>query len=331
MGWFADERVGAVQARWGHLNRTWSWLTRAQAVVLDAFFMVEQEARDRAGFFLRFNGSAGIWRARTIADAGGWQADTLSEDYDLCLRAQLRGWKFVYARDVVAPAEVPVTVHDYKVQQTRWARGRGQVIRKLAPVIWRAPLPPLIKLHALFDMFNILVVPAVLLVVASSPWVVLAVAAHPALASLTGTIALLQAPLSLGVLPTYLWLAIRPYASRATPMRVELAIGVPAFLALMQGINLVVLSAGLSGLTGREVPFRRTSKYALTDVGDSWRAKLYRPAEVSAVTWAEGAVALCGVGALMLDVGFASWSWLPFHIVVTAGFSAMFGYSLVRS
>lgn len=89
MGWFADERVGAVQARWGHLNREWSWLTRAQSVVIDAFFLGEQEARDRAGFFTRFNGSAGIWRAKTIADAGGWQADTLAEDLDLAYRAQL--------------------------------------------------------------------------------------------------------------------------------------------------------------------------------------------------------------------------------------------------
>ncbi|MEI6739815.1 MAG: glycosyltransferase, partial [Gemmatimonadaceae bacterium] len=49
--------VGAVQARWGHLNRGYSILTLAQSLLHDAFFFVEQEARARSGYFTRFNGS----------------------------------------------------------------------------------------------------------------------------------------------------------------------------------------------------------------------------------------------------------------------------------
>ena len=51
-------------------------LTRVMALALDGHFVVEQSARYWAGWFLNFNGTAGILRTRAIADAGGWQDDT---------------------------------------------------------------------------------------------------------------------------------------------------------------------------------------------------------------------------------------------------------------
>ena len=106
----ANERVGMVQARWGHLNRDYSILTRVQSIFLDGHFVMEHGARSRSGLFFNFNGTAGIWRKRCIEDAGGWHHETLTEDLDLSYRAQMAGWKFVYLNDVVAPAEVPVTI-----------------------------------------------------------------------------------------------------------------------------------------------------------------------------------------------------------------------------
>jgi cellulose synthase/poly-beta-1,6-N-acetylglucosamine synthase-like glycosyltransferase len=67
---FADLNVGMVQARWGHINRTYSLLTLAQAVGIDGHFWVEQAARCWSGLFMNFNGSGGIWRRRAIDDAG---------------------------------------------------------------------------------------------------------------------------------------------------------------------------------------------------------------------------------------------------------------------
>ena len=104
---FADATVGMVQSRWGHLNAEQSLLTQVQALMLDGHFMVEHAARNRSGLFFNFNGTGGIWRRQAIEDAGGWQHDTLTEDLDLSYRAQLQGWRFVYARDVVTPAELP--------------------------------------------------------------------------------------------------------------------------------------------------------------------------------------------------------------------------------
>ncbi len=48
---FSDPDVGMVQAAWGYLNESDNWLTRAQALLLDAHFRIEHEARFRSGLF----------------------------------------------------------------------------------------------------------------------------------------------------------------------------------------------------------------------------------------------------------------------------------------
>lgn len=145
---FADGTVGAVQAAWGHLNAGQSWLTRAQALFLDAHFAIEHEARYRANLFFNFNGSAGMWRRRCVAESGGWHADTLTEDLDLSYRAQLAGWRFVYLDSVRVPAELPDRMRSLELQQERWAQGGIQTARKLLPRLWRRRLPLTVKLEA---------------------------------------------------------------------------------------------------------------------------------------------------------------------------------------
>ena len=130
-----------VQARWGHINQDYSLLTKIQSILLDAHFVLEHGARNRAGCFFNFNGTAGIWRREAIEDAGGWQHDTLTEDLDLSYRAQLKGWRFVYLPDVVSPAEVPVEMNSFKSQQHRWAKGSIQTCMKLLPRILRSNQP----------------------------------------------------------------------------------------------------------------------------------------------------------------------------------------------
>ncbi|MCA9254218.1 MAG: glycosyltransferase, partial [Phycisphaerales bacterium] len=80
--YFVDPKVGMVQARWEHINRSQSMLTEAQAILLDGHFVIEHGARNRSGRFMSFNGTAGAWRKSCIEDAGGWQHDTLTEDLD---------------------------------------------------------------------------------------------------------------------------------------------------------------------------------------------------------------------------------------------------------
>jgi cellulose synthase/poly-beta-1,6-N-acetylglucosamine synthase-like glycosyltransferase len=146
--YFSDPKVGMIQTRWGHINRSYSWLTRAQAILLDGHLVLEQTARSRTGRFFNFNGTAGLWRKRCIGEAGGWQHDTLTEDLDLSYRAQLRGWKFIFLADIVTPAELPVDIDGFKSQQHRWTKGSVQTCKKVLPRIWTSRLPLFIKVEA---------------------------------------------------------------------------------------------------------------------------------------------------------------------------------------
>ena len=87
-----------------------------------------------------------------IDDAGGWQHDTLTEDSDLSYRAQLKGWRFVYLPGLDCPSELPVEMHGFQVQQSRWAKGLTQVAKKLLPTILRADIPRRVKVEAFLHL-----------------------------------------------------------------------------------------------------------------------------------------------------------------------------------
>ena len=137
----ADSGLAYVQARWGHANRTKNWLTRAQGMLLDAHFAVEQEARFRAGLPMSFNGTAGVWSRQAIDNGGGWTGDTLTEDLDLSMRCAMKGWRTALLGDVEVPGELPETAAAWRAQQARWTKGHAQTARKLLPLIWASAMP----------------------------------------------------------------------------------------------------------------------------------------------------------------------------------------------
>jgi cellulose synthase/poly-beta-1,6-N-acetylglucosamine synthase-like glycosyltransferase len=150
--YFLDPRICAVQARWEHLNRNDSMLTKTQAIFLDGHFAIEHVARNRSGRYMQFNGTAGTWRIAAIHDAGGWQHDTLTEDMDLSYRAQLKAWKFIFLPDLTAPAELPAEMNAFKAQQFRWTKGGVQTAIKILPKILLSKAPLKNKIDAFFHL-----------------------------------------------------------------------------------------------------------------------------------------------------------------------------------
>ncbi|MDH3234199.1 MAG: glycosyltransferase [Alphaproteobacteria bacterium] len=136
---FADERLGFVQARIEYYNAERNWLTRAQRIVLDAHYVVEQASKSWAGLPFQFDGSGGIWRRAAIEEAGGWDGKTLSEDLDLSFRTYLKGWRGRYLLNTLVRGEMPEDLRDWQVQQSRWSKGYMEVTVNLIPAIWRAP------------------------------------------------------------------------------------------------------------------------------------------------------------------------------------------------
>lgn len=152
---FNTSEIGVVQTRWGHVNRDYSMLTRIQAFALDFHFLIEQVGRSFGNHFINFNGTAGVWRKTCIEDAGNWQGDTLTEDLDLSYRAQLKGWKFTYLKDVVTPAELPVVLSAARSQQFRWNKGAAENFRKNFSAIFQSKaISSKSKLHSFFHLLN---------------------------------------------------------------------------------------------------------------------------------------------------------------------------------
>ncbi len=148
-----EPELDMVQTRWGHLNNSDSPLTAAQAIALDKHFAMEQTVRHRADLFPKFNGSGGVWRRSCIEKAGGWLSDTVCEDLCLSTRATLNGSRFRFLNDVVAPAELPVSIIAYKSQQARWAKGSMQCLWKYGRSILSDRQHTLLgRLYALFSM-----------------------------------------------------------------------------------------------------------------------------------------------------------------------------------
>ena len=128
-----DEHLGIIQSRWTHLNQDYNMLTRAISLGIDVHFLIEQSGRYAAGCFQNFNGSGGVLRKKSLCEAGGWQSDTLAEDLDASYRIQLQGYRILYLKELLSPAEVPPTVPSFKKQQARWACGSLRTAKKLLP------------------------------------------------------------------------------------------------------------------------------------------------------------------------------------------------------
>ena len=294
VGEFADPTVGMVQARWGHLNRHASVLTRAQALQLDAHFTIEHGVRQEAARFFNFNGTAGVWRRAAVESAGGWRSDTLTEDLDLSYRAQLAGWRFVYRDDIEVPAELPVEVAAYRLQQQRWAQGGIQTARLLLPRILRAKVKPVVKLEAAFHLLAHLCYPLLVVVaLAGFPAGWMAGASSRAFVFAADAALLTFAIVSLGI--------FYGVAARARTSGWWQVLMVPVILVLGAGISLGQTAAVARGLLSHRTPFRRTPKYRLAGGADvSWRRAVYR------VSASGAAVLECVAGIVLLAVGTAA-------------------------
>jgi cellulose synthase/poly-beta-1,6-N-acetylglucosamine synthase-like glycosyltransferase len=137
----ADPAASFVQSRCEFANYRTNFLTRVQGMMLDAHFVIEQATRFRAGWLFQFNGTGAVWRREAIDAAGGWSGESLCEDLDLTVRAEIAGWHGLFAMEPAVPGLVPAEVGHWRVQQRRWSNGFVQVARKLVGQVWTTDWP----------------------------------------------------------------------------------------------------------------------------------------------------------------------------------------------
>ncbi|HNT26629.1 MAG TPA: glycosyltransferase [bacterium] len=325
---FTDPGIGMVQARWDHLNRGWSLLTESQSILLDGHFMIEHTARNRSGRFFNFNGTAGIWRKTTIADAGGWQHDTLTEDLDLSYRAQIRGWRFVYLPDITVPAELPVEMSSFKSQQFRWAKGSIQVFLKLYPSILRSALPAKVKMEAFFHLGANFAYLLMTLFCVLLPLNILLRHRHGIREVIFFDLPVfLLATISVLFFYFYSEMAvIRSTAHVVHASKLRLLFYLPATMAVGIGLTANNACAVIEALIRKTSPFVRTPKYDITGSGRGngrlakVLANAYRSKTINGVALIEALFAVyftIGIHAAFL-AGF--WFSIPFLLLFQFGF-----------
>ncbi len=266
--YFEDPEIGMIQTRWGHINKDYSLLTYAQSFGIDGHFIIEQVARNGSGLWMNFNGTAGIWRKQCILDAGNWQSDTLTEDFDLSYRAELAGWKFRYFQDIENPAELPATIQAFKSQQFRWCKGSIQTAVKLIPRIIKANLPLKVKLEAIIHLTNYSVHPLMVLnIILTLPLVLIDKWSSFTYKDFTTEMLFFFAfTLSISTFaPTVFYL----YSQKELYKEwINKIIYMPILMMLGTGISISNTKAFLEALSGKISTFQRTPKYRIESKKD---------------------------------------------------------------
>jgi len=326
VAYFTDPKVGMVQGRWTWINRHFSNLTEVEAILLDGHFVIEHGGRNFSGRFFNFNGTAGMWRRAAITDAGGWQHDTLTEDTDLSYRAQLRGWKFVYAPAIECPSELPVEMNSFKTQQARWAKGLIQTAKKLLPTVWRSPAPFKVKLEATFHLTANIAYPLMVL---------LSVILLPAMIVrfYQGWFQMLYLDLPLFLaatcsVSTFYMVAERQLYPRDWWRRFAY---VPFLMATGIGLSIVNSKAVIEALLGIQSSFVRTPKYRVEGRGETWERKTYVRRKTGWIPFVELGLAGYFVATLAYSFSSASYFASPFLMLFLMGYAYMGTMSLFQT
>ena len=308
-----DPKIGMVQARWGHINQDYSLLTKIQSILLDAHFVLEHGSRNRAGCFFNFNGTAGVWRREVIPDAGGWQHDTLTEDLDLSYRAQLRGWRFVFLPDLVAPAEVPVEMNSFKSQQHRWAKGSIQTCMKLLPRILRSNQPLSVKAEAFFHLsanFNYLLMSILSILMFPSMYVRYSMGWTEMM--------LIDIPLfgaaTLSFCNFYMVSQRELHPDWKTRLKY-----LPFLMSIGIGLCVNNTRAVIEAMLGKQTEFARTPKYGIERDSDEWVGKKYHQS-VGVQPIIELALGLYFTATVFYALANGIYGTVPFLMLFQVGF-----------
>lgn len=320
--YFDDEKVGVVQTRWEHLNEKYSILTKIQASVLDNHFAVDQLQKYKAGMFINFNGTGGVWRKDTIIDSGNWQDDTLTEDLDLSYRAQLKGWKFIYLNDVCAPAELPVEINSIKSQQFRWTKGAMETGKKLLPKIWKAKIPLTKKIYSTFHLSGNLIFPIIILLsILNLPLLIIKnKGMFPHLFNFMSIF------LSVLLITFVVYLFAQKNFYPDWKDRIKYF---PVYLAGTMGLAVNNSKAIFEALFNKKSEFIRTPKFKIIEKSADYRNNKYlNGTKINIIIFFEAVLALYAAAASAIAIYLSDFASLPVLLLFLTSFAGVSFYSI---
>lgn len=313
---FNNPQIGMVQTRWEHLNEEYSFLTKAQALALDGHFVLEQQVRNKAGFFINFNGTAGVWRKTCIYDAGNWEADTLTEDLDLSYRAQLKGWKFRFLNDVTSPAELPADINALKTQQFRWTKGAVETSFKLMPKVFRSNLPLTHKFESFIHLTSNIVFPMIVLVAILNVPIVVIKNTFDGL----DTYYSLMSIFVFASISTFLFYTFAQKEIHLDWRRRLLLF--PIFLSGSMGFAVNNTKAVFEAVIGKKSEFSRTPK---TGIVGKQKVNIQRKSKpkFSMVLFFEVILTLYFIAGIIISISYNEIAAIPFQLMFLIGFGSI--------
>jgi len=130
---FKNKEVGAVAG---------VYRTRSKQKIIEKLQGLEyicygfmRKLQEALGAVLIVPGAVAAYRKQAILDAGGFDNDTMIEDYDMTIKLHKIGWKVNCDRKAVAWVCAPQTIRALIGQRTRWFRGGLQIFRKHSDLI----------------------------------------------------------------------------------------------------------------------------------------------------------------------------------------------------
>ncbi len=327
MPFFADPSIGMVQTKWGHINKETSLLAKLQAIALDGHFSIEQQGRNAAGYFINFNGTAGVWRKETILHAGNWQADTLTEDLDLSYRAQMKGWQFKYLEDIITPAELPPLVSALKSQLFRWAKGGAETAKKNLKPLFASSLPLFVKLHGAFHLiysFGFVSIITYTLLTVPLLFVNRYYPQYNFVYRFSGVVGI-----SFFVYILHYFISWFKNTKGSKGYRLlSFAFHFPLFVSLFIGVSLSNSIGIMQGYLGIKSGFVRTPKFNSITNDRKVMKSHYAKANFNWITVTEGFLIIYFLFGLVQAFYFKIYGSIPLLVMAFIGFSLVFGWSV---
>ena len=128
-GYLQNPNVAGVGGNVKVLNRV-NHLTKCQALEYLIGINLWRRAFDIFGVVMVVPGALGGFNRKVLSQAGNYDNDTLTEDFDITIKALKCGKVVQASSGAVAYTEAPATVGDFYRQRIRWYRGNMQTFTK---------------------------------------------------------------------------------------------------------------------------------------------------------------------------------------------------------
>ncbi len=325
--YFSNPFIGMVQTKWGHINKHASLLAHLQAIALDGHFSIEQQGRNAAGYFSNFNGTAGVWRKACIFDAGGWQSDTLTEDFDLSYRAQMKGWKFQYLENVTTLAELPPVVSALKSQQFRWTKGGAETARKHLKTLLSSNLSLPVKWHGVFHLiYSFGFISIITCAILTVP-IMFVKEYYPQYSLFFKASSILVFSFFIYIIH-YFISYLNNTKGNFFKKLFEFIIYFPLFVSLFIGLSLSNAYGIIQGCLGIKSGFIRTPKFNATSVENKNIFNKYLQTNINWLTITEGLLIFYFLFGLIESMYLKNYGNVPLLLMAFIGFAMVFMWSI---